>query len=274
MPPVTRSSVRFARDRPQKTSEITRSVIGRVTGLARSRSTRLQAEPTASSARFSRPRRLAVPRDESPRRTLRLTSGLIDDSDEPDSGDDAAVTSSSHPVPAPPPVGLPTTSSTRVRRPSRQEAFAQLFPNYEHDQRRRKAAAAAKRRQRSQPKRRSLFGAHKTRRWFQVRLRAAGLRVTAEALQEVDGAMDRFEELVRGWLRQVTGPRRSATLADVLEVLRRSGTAGTEEELRRLIRRHLTLERQTELIRVAESGGRLYPAVNPLTEDTRDSRRR
>ena len=105
---------------------------------------------------------------------------------------------------------------------------------------------------------------HKTRRWF--RQNARGLRVTPEALQEVDASMEKFERMVLGWLREVTGPHRAPTDSDVLAVLRRSGLAGTQPQLRRLIRQHMMLEEQQELIRVAECG-RLFPADNPLLEE-------
>ena len=168
----------------------------------------------------------------------------------------------------------PPKSASRRRsaanKPSAQEAFARLFPTYQQDQQQRREEAAAAKQHRSSvvrkpTKRSSLFGKLKTRRWF--RQSAVGLRVTPEALREVDAAMEKFERLVRGWLRQVTGPRRAPTQSDVLAVLRRSGVAGSEPELRRLIRQHMMMEEQQELIRVAESGDRLYPADNPLVED-------
>ena len=146
------------------------------------------------------------------------------------------------------------------------EAFARLFPNFERDQETKRAEAADKRRRSKVrvTKRRSLFGSHGTRAWF--RRNAVGLRVTSEALDEVDVSVAKFERMVTGWLDEVTGRNRAASLTDVLAVLRRSGMATTEAQLRQLVRQHMTLEQQQELIRVAECGGRLYPAENPLAE--------
>ena len=163
------------------------------------------------------------------------------------------------------PNALPTVSASTCSRQTRQEIFTLLLPNFARDQRRMKASAAAKRLRRParvRPRRRSLFGPLRTRRWF--RQSAVGLRVSSEALREVDRAMERFEELVLDWLRQVMEPRRRTSLEDVLAVLRRSGVAGTEGGLRQLIRHHLPQEQQRELVRVAESG-RLYPATDPLS---------
>ncbi|XP_043192466.1 mucin-12-like [Amphibalanus amphitrite] len=152
---------------------------------------------------------------------------------------------------------------------SAKEAFARLFPSFESDQKSRREEAAAKRRHRSssgpQRKRNSLFGSHGTRRWF--KRNAVGLRVTHEALNEVDVAMAKYERMVMRWLREVTGPDRAPTTSDILAVLRRSGTATTEPRLRQLIRMHMPLEQQQELIRVSEYGGRLYPTDNPLEEE-------
>ncbi|KAF0304118.1 hypothetical protein FJT64_023980 [Amphibalanus amphitrite] len=152
---------------------------------------------------------------------------------------------------------------------SAKEAFARLFPSFETDQKSRREEAAAKRRHRSssgpQRKRNSLFGSHGTRRWF--KRNAVGLRVTHEALNEVDVAMAKYERMVMRWLREVTGPDRAPTTSDILAVLRRSGTATTEPRLRQLIRMHMPLEQQQELIRVSEYGGRLHPTDNPLEEE-------
>ena len=138
-------------------------------------------------------------------------------------------------------------------------------------QRRREEAAAKRRRSqtaRLPAKRSSLFGPLNNRRWFKRNASATNLRVTPEALREVDRAMEQYEQLASRWLREVMAPRRGEepTQSDVLALLRRSGVARSEPELRRLIRRYLPMEQQMELIRVAECG-RLYPADNPLQED-------
>ncbi|KAF0308711.1 hypothetical protein FJT64_002131 [Amphibalanus amphitrite] len=159
------------------------------------------------------------------------------------------------------------------RRPTRQERFAALFPE-DAD----KAGAAAAPNTKAAGRRKlgalpatvrsnvRLFAVadadHK--RWLKAN--ATGLKVTADAQREFVSALEQYEQLVLAQLTQVLDGRRRVTTADVLELLRRSGVAPTVADVRRLVRTHLPLEAQRELVRVTEAGG-LYPANDPLSEE-------
>ena len=78
--------------------------------------------------------------------------------------------------------------------------------------------------------------------------------------------MEQYEQLVLAQLTEVLAGRQRVSTADVLELLRRSGVAPSVAEVRRLVRTHLPLEAQVELLRVTEAGGAMYPPVDPLTE--------
>ena len=283
MSPVTRSSAASARNRPQRKngqnkpagstsarpprSTGSRSLGTRSAGSGSGES-RPSRPPTAlvPSPRFSRARQLRLTFDEAPQLPARSTSGIFDASDESDS-------EQAHPTPSERRSRRLTRSmtlslsDTQLQRMSRQEKFTRLLPNFAHDQRRSEAAAAAAKRLQSSarpPRRRTtLPRVLGTRRWL---LRAAaGLRVPDAALREFEHAVERFSSLLTNRLRRQAGSRGIPSMQDVLAVLRRSGLPDSAAELRRLICRQLPMEQQQDLIRVAESGGRLYPASDPLS---------
>ena len=89
----------------------------------------------------------------------------------------------------------------------------------------------------------------------------------ARVCRQFVSALEQYEQLVLAQLTEVLAGRQRVTTADVLELLRRSGVAPTEADVRRLVRLHLPLETQQELVRVTEAGGALYPAADPLRDE-------